>query len=189
MNWIVSFLLIFIFIVSYFSVQVEQDGDIPPTCCNFALTVCDDHMYVFSGQSGARITNHLYQFNFNTRVWVLISIVHPILFYFTSHHLHGRGENCFEFQATIVILSSCYGTMIMLNYYYVINISTWAQYSRVIFHWILDDLVFEIHLNMFCYHNSPFIIELALKRNCFVNRLRITCHPPEGRRLSPQLFL
>ena len=49
---------------------MDQDGKIPPTCCNFALAVCDDHMYVFSGQSGARITNHLYQFNFTTHMYV-----------------------------------------------------------------------------------------------------------------------
>jgi hypothetical protein len=44
--------------------QVDQTGDIPPTCCNFALAVARDAMFVFSGQSGAKITNNLFQFNF-----------------------------------------------------------------------------------------------------------------------------
>ena len=47
--------------------QVQQSGDIPPTCCNFALAVARDSMFVFSGQSGAKITNNLYKFNFNER--------------------------------------------------------------------------------------------------------------------------
>ncbi|XP_067940064.1 leucine-zipper-like transcriptional regulator 1 [Watersipora subatra] len=58
--------------------QVEQDGTLPPTCCNFALAVCEDHMYVFSGQSGAKITNHLYQFNFTTHVWSRVSTDHIV---------------------------------------------------------------------------------------------------------------
>lgn len=43
---------------------MNQIGDIPPTCCNFALAVARDSMFVFSGQSGARITNDLFQFDF-----------------------------------------------------------------------------------------------------------------------------
>ncbi len=45
--------------------QVHQRGDIPPTCCNFASAVARDSMFVFSGQSGAKITNDLFQFTFN----------------------------------------------------------------------------------------------------------------------------
>jgi len=44
--------------------QVNQVGDIPPTCCNFALAVARDSMFIFSGQSGAKITNDLFQFDF-----------------------------------------------------------------------------------------------------------------------------
>lgn len=46
--------------------EIIQTGDQPPTCCNFPVTVARDCMYVFSGQSGAAITNHLYEFNFRT---------------------------------------------------------------------------------------------------------------------------
>lgn len=56
--------------------EVNQHGDIPPTCCNFALTVARDSMFVFSGQSGAKITNDLFQFNFNDKTWVRISTEH-----------------------------------------------------------------------------------------------------------------
>ena len=50
--------------------QVNQLGDIPPTCCNFALAVARDSMFVFSGQSGAKITNNLFQFDFADKQWV-----------------------------------------------------------------------------------------------------------------------
>lgn len=48
--------------------QVQQMGDSPPTCCNFPLVTIKDCMYVFSGQSGAKITNNLYQFSFLEQV-------------------------------------------------------------------------------------------------------------------------
>ena len=47
--------------------EIKQKGDIPPTCCNFPLTVARGNMYVFSGQSGLQITNHLFQFNFSDK--------------------------------------------------------------------------------------------------------------------------
>lgn len=56
--------------------QIDQSGDSPPTCCNFPVAVVDDSMYVFSGQSGAKITNNLYQFKFHDRCWVRISTEH-----------------------------------------------------------------------------------------------------------------
>jgi hypothetical protein len=48
----------------YIFSQISQSGDIPPTCCNFAQAVARGCMYVFSGQSGAKITNDLFQFDF-----------------------------------------------------------------------------------------------------------------------------
>ncbi len=56
--------------------EITQTGDSPPTCCNFPVAVIDNDMFVFSGQSGAKITNNLYQFNFNNRVWVRIRTEH-----------------------------------------------------------------------------------------------------------------
>ncbi|XP_012940916.1 leucine-zipper-like transcriptional regulator 1 [Aplysia californica] len=53
--------------------ELHQSGDIPPTCCNFALAVARDCMYVFSGQSGAKITNNLFQFSFEDKQWTRIS--------------------------------------------------------------------------------------------------------------------
>lgn len=44
--------------------QIDQSGEIPPSCCNFPVAVCRDKMFVFSGQSGAKITNNLFQFEF-----------------------------------------------------------------------------------------------------------------------------
>ncbi|RUS77857.1 hypothetical protein EGW08_014370, partial [Elysia chlorotica] len=58
--------------------EVHQTGDIPPTCCNFALAVARDNMYVFSGQSGAKITNNLFQFCFQDKQWTRISTEHVL---------------------------------------------------------------------------------------------------------------
>ncbi|OQR71723.1 leucine-zipper transcriptional regulator 1 [Tropilaelaps mercedesae] len=56
--------------------EVNQLGERPPTCCNFPVAVARDSMFVFSGQSGAKITNSLYQFHFSERVWTRISTEH-----------------------------------------------------------------------------------------------------------------
>ena len=56
--------------------QIDQSGDSPPTCCNFPVAVVDESMYVFSGQSGAKITNNLYQFKFQERLWIRIRTEH-----------------------------------------------------------------------------------------------------------------
>ncbi|XP_044740473.1 leucine-zipper-like transcriptional regulator 1 isoform X2 [Chrysoperla carnea] len=56
--------------------EVAQKGDRPPTCCNFPVAVARDHMFVFSGQSGAKITNSLFQFSFKDRAWTRISTEH-----------------------------------------------------------------------------------------------------------------
>lgn len=56
--------------------QVDQLGDSPPTCCNFPVAVVDNRMYVFSGQSGAKITNNLYEFSFRERQWARIPTEH-----------------------------------------------------------------------------------------------------------------
>ena len=58
--------------------QIEQNGDNPPTCCNFPVAIVDDSMYVFSGQSGAKITNKLYQFRFREKKWVRIRTEHQV---------------------------------------------------------------------------------------------------------------
>lgn len=49
------------------TMQVAQSGEIPPSCCNFPAAVCRDRMFVFSGQSGAKITNNLFQFEFKNK--------------------------------------------------------------------------------------------------------------------------
>jgi hypothetical protein len=46
--------------------EVEQKGEQPPTVCNFTLAVVQDAMYLFSGQSGAKTSNHLFKFDFKT---------------------------------------------------------------------------------------------------------------------------
>lgn len=55
---------------------IDQQGDSPPTCCNFPVAIVDESMYVFSGQSGAKITNNLYQFRFEERLWLRIRTEH-----------------------------------------------------------------------------------------------------------------
>ncbi|XP_056677341.1 leucine-zipper-like transcriptional regulator 1 isoform X2 [Monodelphis domestica] len=56
--------------------EIEQSGEIPPSCCNFPVAVCRDKMFVFSGQSGAKITNNLFQFEFRDKVWTRIPTEH-----------------------------------------------------------------------------------------------------------------
>ncbi|XP_078277292.1 leucine-zipper-like transcriptional regulator 1 isoform X3 [Rhinoraja longicauda] len=56
--------------------EIEQSGEIPPSCCNFPVAVCKDKMFVFSGQSGAKITNNLFQFEFMEKVWTRIPTEH-----------------------------------------------------------------------------------------------------------------
>uniref|UniRef100_A0AAY4BLD7 BTB domain-containing protein n=1 Tax=Denticeps clupeoides TaxID=299321 RepID=A0AAY4BLD7_9TELE len=57
-------------------VEIEQSGEIPPSCCNFPVAVCRDKMFVFSGQSGAKITNNLFQFEFKGHIWTRIPTEH-----------------------------------------------------------------------------------------------------------------
>ncbi|XP_050353322.1 leucine-zipper-like transcriptional regulator 1 homolog [Nymphalis io] len=61
---------------------VEQKGDCPPTCCNFPVAVARGKMFVFSGQSGAKITNALFQFDFETHTWSRV---------YTEHLLRSAG--------------------------------------------------------------------------------------------------
>uniref|UniRef100_A0A3B3BA14 Leucine zipper like post translational regulator 1 n=1 Tax=Oryzias melastigma TaxID=30732 RepID=A0A3B3BA14_ORYME len=56
--------------------QIDQSGEIPPSCCNFPVAVCRDKMFVFSGQSGAKITNNLFQFEFKGHMWTRIPTEH-----------------------------------------------------------------------------------------------------------------
>uniref|UniRef100_A0AAR2LTH1 BTB domain-containing protein n=1 Tax=Pygocentrus nattereri TaxID=42514 RepID=A0AAR2LTH1_PYGNA len=61
---------------SSFCTLIEQSGEIPPSCCNFPVAVCRDKMFVFSGQSGAKITNNLFQFEFKGHMWTRIPTEH-----------------------------------------------------------------------------------------------------------------
>ena len=56
--------------------EVVQTGECPPTCCNFPIAVARDCMYVFSGQSGAKKNNSLFQFHFKSSTWTRISTEH-----------------------------------------------------------------------------------------------------------------
>ncbi|XP_054279790.1 leucine-zipper-like transcriptional regulator 1 [Macrosteles quadrilineatus] len=56
--------------------EIAQAGDCPPTCCNFPVAVARESMFVFSGQSGAKITNSLFQFHFEDLRWSRISTEH-----------------------------------------------------------------------------------------------------------------
>ncbi|KAG6449738.1 leucine-zipper-like transcriptional regulator 1 [Manduca sexta] len=56
--------------------KVEQKGQCPPTCCNFPVAVARGKMFVFSGQSGAKITNALFQFDFETHTWSRVCTEH-----------------------------------------------------------------------------------------------------------------
>ncbi|XP_048352634.1 leucine-zipper-like transcriptional regulator 1 isoform X2 [Sphaerodactylus townsendi] len=56
--------------------EIDQSGEIPPSCCNFPVAVCKEKMFVFSGQSGAKITNNLFQFEFKEKIWTRIPTEH-----------------------------------------------------------------------------------------------------------------
>ncbi|XP_052738734.1 leucine-zipper-like transcriptional regulator 1 homolog isoform X2 [Bicyclus anynana] len=56
--------------------HVEQKGECPPTCCNFPVAVARGRMFVFSGQSGANITNALFQFDFESHTWSRVCTEH-----------------------------------------------------------------------------------------------------------------
>jgi hypothetical protein len=56
--------------------EVVQAGECPPTCCNFPIAVARDCMFVFSGQSGAKKNNSLFQFHFKSATWTRISTEH-----------------------------------------------------------------------------------------------------------------
>ncbi|XP_047524556.1 leucine-zipper-like transcriptional regulator 1 homolog isoform X1 [Pieris napi] len=56
--------------------KIEQKGECPPTCCNFPVAVARNKMFVFSGQSGAKITNALFQFDFETHTWSRVCTEH-----------------------------------------------------------------------------------------------------------------
>ena len=53
--------------------QVEQIGTSPPPLCNFPVSVSEEFMYVFSGQSGQAFTNSLFRFHFPSKTWTRIS--------------------------------------------------------------------------------------------------------------------
>ena len=57
--------------------EVNFTGESPPTCCNFPVAVVPnrDSFYVFSGQSGANITNSLFEFNLRVRKLLLLIIL------------------------------------------------------------------------------------------------------------------
>ncbi|CAG0890166.1 unnamed protein product [Cyprideis torosa] len=56
--------------------KVDQHGECPPTCCNFPVAITRDCMFVFSGQSGAKIDNSLFRFSFAEHKWTRISTEH-----------------------------------------------------------------------------------------------------------------
>lgn len=56
--------------------EIVQAGECPPTCCNFPIAVARDCLYVFSGQSGAKKNNSLFQFHFKSSTWTRISTEH-----------------------------------------------------------------------------------------------------------------
>jgi len=56
--------------------EVIQAGECPPTCCNFPIAVARDCMFVFSGQSGAKKNNSLFQFHFKSSTWTRITTEH-----------------------------------------------------------------------------------------------------------------
>lgn len=57
--------------------EVNQVGGVhPPTCCNFPLAVVGDSMFLFSGQSGAKMTNNMYEFKLKENKWIRIPTEH-----------------------------------------------------------------------------------------------------------------
>lgn len=97
--------------------EVAQMGDIPPPCCNFAMTVADGSMYVFSGsQSGAQVTNKVFQFDFDTVTWTRISTDHILR---SSIHAPSKrfGHTMVAFYRNLYVFGGA-GTSVLPNYLY-----------------------------------------------------------------------
>jgi hypothetical protein len=59
--------------------EVDQTGDQPSTVCNSPLAIVHDSMYLFSGQSGAKTSNHLFKFDFKNFCWTKMVVLNYIL--------------------------------------------------------------------------------------------------------------
>ncbi|PAA55362.1 hypothetical protein BOX15_Mlig010006g2, partial [Macrostomum lignano] len=57
----------------HFWEEAQQMGAQPPPLCNFSLTVCRDTLFVFSGESGSKSSNKLYQYDFSSSHWSVIN--------------------------------------------------------------------------------------------------------------------
>ena len=79
--------------------KVHYTGESPPTCCNFPVAVARGSMFVFSGQSGAKITNSLFQFHFkvctilNFVIRILLSKIFQLFFIVQDLEPHQHGAH------------------------------------------------------------------------------------------------
>ena len=101
--------------------EVQQIGECPPTCCNFPVAVARDSMFVFSGQSGAKITNNLFQFHFKSRWYIMnflendnsnlrylhiAGLEYPQIIFYDALHLHQLGGTGIQWSHMIDIYTS-----------------------------------------------------------------------------------
>jgi hypothetical protein len=73
------FFLIPSFHLKSLAFEVEQSGEQPSTVCNFPLTVVQDSMYLFSGQSGAKTSNFLFKFDFKNYTYAIFVLEYLLI--------------------------------------------------------------------------------------------------------------
>ncbi|CAG2052952.1 unnamed protein product [Timema podura] len=118
--------------------EVTQAGDRPPTCCNFPVAVARGSMYVFSGQSGAKITNSLFQFNFQEK-WYAQYYVSKLNNYKLDSGKNGHTINVLDFDKAVFvdsILTYCTKDCLATYSFYIFHLPSGflATYSFYIFH-------------------------------------------------------
>ncbi|EGD74322.1 hypothetical protein PTSG_12431 [Salpingoeca rosetta] len=63
--------------------RVNQQGDVPPPCCNMPCATSTTTMFIFSGMSGKFSSNQLHAFDFGSHTWRRIEFL---------SQFHGGGE-------------------------------------------------------------------------------------------------
>ncbi|KAJ7387099.1 Kelch motif [Desmophyllum pertusum] len=148
--------------------EVQQSGDRPPTCCNFPVAVVRDIMFVFSGQSGAKITNDMFEFNF----WTKDGRVFRQCICYVVHLLHLSGVTvtawwrltgtcmCLEELQTTLYLQICTGSLLMTNPG---KLYSWHKKAR--FHQDASFMM-QMLLTMRCTYLAELLITMYEAANC-----------------------
>ncbi|XP_020285285.1 leucine-zipper-like transcriptional regulator 1 isoform X2 [Pseudomyrmex gracilis] len=174
--------------------EVEQKGELPPTCCNFPVAVTRESMFVFSGQSGAKTTNDLFQFHFNERRWTRLSTEH-ILRYAPPPPARRYGHTMVSFERYLYVFGGAAESSLSNDlHYYDLDTQTWhgivpSSDSQIppcrLFHaaTVIGDAMF-----MFGGTIDNNVRSAEMFRFQFASYPKCTLHKDFGRLLSNRLF-